>query len=78
MWHRKNVLTPTERATEKMIREMTLTNVYNNNHAWLRTDHKKLNQAVFDAYGWSEDPADLDDDTILERLLELNLSREPA
>ena len=78
MWHRKNVLTPTEMATEKMIREMTLTNVYNNNHAWLRNDHEKLDRAVFDAYGWSEDPADLDDDTILERLLELNLSREPA
>ncbi len=78
MWHRKNVLTPLENTPDQMIRKMTLTNVYNNNHRWLRSDHEKLNQTVFDAYGWSEDPADLDDDTILERLLELNLSREPA
>ena len=78
MWHRKNVLTPLENTPEKMIREMTLTNVYNKNHRWLRSDHEKLDRAVFDAYGWSEDPADLDDDTILERLLELNLSREPV
>ena len=78
MWHRKNVLTPLENTPEKMIREMTLTNVYNKNHRWLRSDHEKLDRAVFDAYGWPEDPADLDDDTILERLLELNLSREPV
>ena len=76
MWHRKNVLTPLENTPDEMIRKMTLTNVYNNNHRWLRSDHQKLDRAVFDAYGWSEDPADLDDDTILERLLELNLSRE--
>ena len=78
MWHRKNMLTPKEGAPEKIIREMTLTHIYNNNHTWLQNDHEALNRAVFDAYGWSEDPADLDDDTILERLLELNLSREPA
>lgn len=78
MWHRKNMLTPNEYATEETIREMTLTNIYNNNHTWLQNDHHALNRAVFDAYGWPEDPQDLDDDTILECLLELNLSREPA
>ena len=77
-WHRKNMLTPNEYATEETIREMTLTNIYNDNHRWLRTDHANLDRAVFDAYNWPEDPADLDDDTILERLLELNLSRDPA
>lgn len=78
MWHRKNVLTPQENTPEEMIREMTLTNVYNKNHRWLQIDHEKLNRAVFDAYGWPENPADLDEDTILERLLELNLEREEA
>jgi type I restriction-modification system DNA methylase subunit len=78
MWHRKNVLTPREGAPEELIREMTLTNIYNDNHRWLQIDHEKLDRAVFAAYGWSEEPADVDDDTILERLLELNLSREPA
>jgi hypothetical protein len=34
--------------------------------------HKKLDQAVFDAYGW---PADLTDEDILERLLTLNQKR---
>ena len=34
--------------------------------------------AAFTLYNWPENPKDLDDDTILERLLELNLSREPA
>ena len=52
--------------------------LYNDNPVWIANHHATLNQAVFDAYGWPEDPADLDDDTILERLLELNLSREPA
>ena len=78
MWHRKNVLTPLEHTPAEMVREMTLTNVYNKNHRWLQLDHEKLNRAVFNAYNWTEDPEDLDDDTILERLLELNLSRQPA
>ena len=78
MWHRKNMLTPSEDTPEEMIREMTLNHLYNRFDRWLQIDHEKLDRAVFDAYGWPEDPQDLDDDTILERLLELNLSREPA
>ena len=78
MWHRKNMLTPLENTPEHMIREMTLTNIYNRNDRWLQRDHEKLNQAVFNAYNWTENPEDLNDDTILERLLELNLSRQPA
>ena len=78
MWHRKNMLTPLENTPEDMIRDMTLTNIYNDNHRWLQLDHEKLNRAVFNAYDWTENPEDLDDDTILERLLELNFSRQPA
>ena len=32
-------------------------------------------EAVFDAYGW---PHELTDEQVLERLLALNLEREPA
>ena len=34
--------------------------------------HKKLDQAVFAAYGWK---SDLSDEEILEKLLSLNLER---
>ena len=57
---------------------ITLTNLYNDYPQWLATLHDELDRAVFDAYGWTEDPSNLDDDTILERLFTLNLSREPA
>ena len=40
--------------------------------AWLELAHRKLDAAVFDAYGW---PHDLSDDEILARLLGLNLER---
>ena len=39
---------------------------------WLELTHKKLDEAVFAAYGW---PSDLSDEEILERLLALNLER---
>ncbi len=79
MWHRKNSLSgpfAINYVQRRMVKEPnTLTNLYNRYPDWLKNDHYALNRAVFDAYGWPEDP---DDDTILERLLELNLSREPA
>lgn len=51
----------------------TLTNLYNERPTWLADAHRDLDTAVLAAYGW---PADLPDEAILERLLELNLSRE--
>jgi hypothetical protein len=53
----------------------TLTNLYNEPPTWLENVHADLDRAVLDAYGW---PADLDDDSILERLLKLNLERDSA
>ncbi len=53
----------------------TLTNLYNEQPAWLQMAHAKLDAAVLAAYGW---PADLTDDELLEQLLALNLSRPPA
>lgn len=50
----------------------TLTNLYNERPTWLDLAHKKLDAAVSAAYGW---PADLSDEEILKRLLELNLAR---
>lgn len=50
----------------------TLTNLYNERPAWLDLAHKKLDEAVFAAYGW---PSDLTDEQILEKLLALNLER---
>ena len=62
--------------SRKMVRawgpKRTLTNLYNARPTWLELAHKKLDEAVFAAYGW---PSDLSDEEILERLLALNLER---
>ena len=50
----------------------TLTNLYNVRPEWLALAHKKLDDAVLDAYGWEHDTSD---EEILERLLKLNLER---
>jgi len=50
----------------------TLTNLYNQRPTWLELAHKRLDEAVFAAYGWK---SDLSDEEILEKLLSLNLER---
>jgi hypothetical protein len=50
----------------------TLTNLYNARPTWLDLAHKRLDAAVFAAYGWK---SDLSDEEILEKLLALNLER---
>ena len=54
------------------LRRRTLTNLYNARPAWLDTAHQRLDEAVFNAYGW---PSDLSDGEVLARLLALNLER---
>ena len=49
-----------------------LTNLYNVHPSWLELAHKKLDEAVFAAYGW---PGDLSEEETLGRLLALNLER---
>ncbi len=49
-----------------------LTNLYNSRPTWLDMAHKRLDAAVFAAYGW--DPG-MSDEELLERLLKLNLER---
>ncbi|MDQ2999604.1 MAG: hypothetical protein M3R61_21430 [Chloroflexota bacterium] len=54
------------------LKDRTLTNLYNKRPDWLDLAHRRLDQAVFAAYGW---PDDLSDEEILARLLALNLER---
>ena len=58
---------------EAELKQRTLTNLYNQRPAWLANAHAALDAAVFAAYGW---PANLGDEEILARLLQLNLERE--
>ncbi len=62
-------------ATEVTLRERTLTSLYNDRPTWLVLAHRRLDDAVLDAYGW---PRDLGDEEILGRLLALNLERAVA
>ena len=57
-----------EGLSEAERKKRTLTNLYNARPTWLDLAHKKLDAAVFAAYGW---PSELGDEEILERLLGL-------
>jgi type II restriction/modification system DNA methylase subunit YeeA len=59
-------------ANEDELRKRTLTNLYNARSTWLAEAHRKLDEAVFAAYGW---PATLTDSEVLEHLLTMNLQR---
>jgi type II restriction/modification system DNA methylase subunit YeeA len=64
-------LNPPSAAPEELAR-LTLTNLYNKRPKWLENAHRKLDEAVFAAYGW---PVALSDEEILSRLLALNQAR---
>jgi len=68
---RDNWLNPPDAAPEALAK-LTLTNLYNKRPAWLENAHRRLDEAVFAAYGW---PATLTDAELLERLLALNRER---
>jgi hypothetical protein len=57
------------------LKKRKLTNLHNGRPAWLANAHRRLDEAVFAAYGW---PPDLSDDELLARLLALNLQRAGA
>lgn len=63
---------PRNAEAEVVLRERTLTNLYNQRPQWLLDAHRDLDTAVAAAYGWK---ADVSDDDALAKLLELNLSR---
>jgi len=54
---RDNWLNPPD-ASQEELKKRTLTNLYNAHPAWLTDAHRKLDEAVFAAYGW---PATLTD-----------------
>lgn len=60
-----------DKAAEQLTKR-TLTNLYNERPTWLDLAHRKLDEAVFAAYGW--EPS-LSDDEVLTRLLALNQRR---
>ena len=64
-------LNPPDASPEELKRR-TLTNLYNARPSWLAEAHRKLDAAVFAAYGW---PVTLTDTELLERLLALNHQR---
>jgi len=68
-------LVPVDAAAAKELAKRTLTNLYNLRPTWLQHLHAALDAAVFAAYGWPESPSELDDETMLGRLLALNLER---
>ena len=63
---------------EAELKKRTLTNLYNEPTATLQALSRKLDEAVFAAYGWPEAPDALSDQEILARLLALNLQRAGA
>jgi type II restriction/modification system DNA methylase subunit YeeA len=62
-------------ASPEELKKRTLTNLYNARPSWLAEAHRKLDAAVFAAYGW---PDTLTDAELLERLLALNHERAVA
>jgi hypothetical protein len=68
-------LTVKDDASAAKLKTRTLTKLYNESPAWLKNAHRKLDEAVFAAYGWQ--PGRSDDD-LLARLLEINLARSKA
>ena len=67
-------LNPADAAPEELSKR-TLTNLYNKRPSWLADAHRRLDEAVFAAYGW---PVALTDAEILEHLLALNHLRAAA
>jgi hypothetical protein len=63
---------PKDEECAKHLKKRTLTNLYNDRPTWLDLVHKKLDAAVFEAYGWD---SAMSDDDLLAALLALNLER---
>lgn len=66
-------LLPVDDKAVAILRQRTLTNLYNERPAWLTNAHRELDEAVAAAYGW---PADLSDEEVLSHLLALNHERQ--
>ena len=63
-------------ATEAEFKKRSLTNLYNARPSWLQHAHAALERTVWAAHAWNDtDPATVDKNAILARLLALNLER---
>jgi type II restriction/modification system DNA methylase subunit YeeA len=62
---------PKDAEAAAVLRERTLTRLYNERPAWLANAHDALDRAVAAAYSW---PEDISTEDALARLLELNLA----
>jgi hypothetical protein len=72
---RERWLNPDNAAPEEL-KKRTLTNLYNQKPTWLVHAHGALDRAVWMAYEWhDQDPASVGEESILSRLLALNLER---
>jgi hypothetical protein len=65
-------MVPKNEESAGKLKARTLTNLYNERPTWLDLAHRKLDAAVFAAYGWQ---LDMSDEDILAALLALNLER---
>ena len=63
---------PKDEAATQVLKQRTLTSLYNERPAWLDNAHRNLDEAVANAYGWQ---LDMSDDEILSKLLALNVER---
>jgi type II restriction/modification system DNA methylase subunit YeeA len=63
---------PKDTQAAAILKERTLTNLYNQRPQWLADAHDALDRAVAAAYGWQED---ISTEEALAKLLELNLAR---
>ena len=70
-------LLPVNEAAAKELAKRTLTNLYNGRPAWLVDAHRRLDEAVANAYGWGDDfrAGVLTEDKILAGLFRLNQQR---
>ncbi|MBM4034885.1 MAG: class I SAM-dependent DNA methyltransferase [Planctomycetes bacterium] len=68
-------LVPRDGECAAKLKARTLTNLYNERPTWLDLAHRRLDAAVFAAYGWD---AAMGNEEILEKLLALNLERAAA
>ena len=62
-------LLPVDGKAAAILKQRTLTNLYNERPAWLANAHRELDEAVAAAYGW---PTQIGSEEALQRLLALN------
>jgi hypothetical protein len=68
-----NRVLPKDSAAAAALKGRTMTGLYNEMPRWLVHAHRDVDVAVSAAYGWS---ADISNESALERLLDMNLSRQ--